>query len=110
MGHTTRAAPSPGSMEINAPQQHGARHDSSSTAPALPRDRTAPGDHGRSTAGTQGCGVSTPLAAAVAATTWGFIGERHIPKGSTHAGPRVGDQREALVPEAQRAVGGHHQG
>ena len=29
----------------------------------------------------QGWGVSTPMAAAVAAATWGFASEVHIPKG-----------------------------
>jgi hypothetical protein len=42
-----------------------------------------PGAHGAATTGTHGIGVSTPSAAAVAATTIGFAGELHIPKGMT---------------------------
>jgi hypothetical protein len=41
----------------------------------------APGTHGAEVAGTQGMGVSTPSAAAVAAATVGFAGELHIAKG-----------------------------
>ncbi len=41
----------------------------------------APGAHGAEVAGTQGIGVSTPSAAAVAAATVGFAREEHIPKG-----------------------------
>jgi len=29
-----------------------------------------------------GCGVSVPAAAALAATTWGFNGDWHMPKGA----------------------------
>ncbi|MBP1703954.1 MAG: hypothetical protein H6Q38_3061 [Chloroflexi bacterium] len=39
-----------------------------------------PGDHGTVVTGTQGWGVSTPLAAEVAAATWGFERVLHIPK------------------------------
>jgi hypothetical protein len=35
---------------------------------------------GPAIAGTQGCGVSTPSAAAVAAATWGLASEEHIPQ------------------------------
>ncbi|KVB60050.1 hypothetical protein WI61_08120 [Burkholderia cepacia] len=38
----------------------------------------APGTQGAATAGTQGIGVSTPIAAAVAAATVGFAGELHM--------------------------------
>src|SRR4051812_23409716 len=40
-----------------------------------------PGAHGATVTGTQGMGVSTPSAAAVAAATVGFASDRHIPKG-----------------------------
>lgn len=40
----------------------------------------APGDQGATVAGTQGIGVNTPNAAAVAAATSGFEGDEHIPK------------------------------
>jgi hypothetical protein len=38
-------------------------------------DDAEPGDHGAPIAGTHGCGVNTPLAAAVAAATCGFDGD-----------------------------------
>lgn len=41
----------------------------------------APGTQGAEVAGTQGIGVSTPSAAAVAAATVGLDGELHIPNG-----------------------------
>lgn len=41
-----------------------------------------PGAQGAVIAGTQGIGVSTPKAAAVAEATVGFDGQVHIPKGS----------------------------
>jgi hypothetical protein len=41
----------------------------------------APGTHGAGVAGTQGIGVKTPSAAAVAAATVGLDKEVHIPKG-----------------------------
>jgi hypothetical protein len=40
-----------------------------------------PGIHGAAVTGTQGIGVSTPKAAAVAAATIGLAIELHIPKG-----------------------------
>jgi hypothetical protein len=40
-----------------------------------------PGAQGAAVAGTQGMGVSTPMAAAVAAATVGFAMELHIPNG-----------------------------
>lgn len=40
-----------------------------------------PGAHGAGTTGTQGIGVSTPSAAAVAAATVGLARELHMPKG-----------------------------
>ena len=39
-----------------------------------------PAAQGAATAGTQGMGVSTPMAAAVAAATVGLAGHEHIPK------------------------------
>jgi hypothetical protein len=41
----------------------------------------APGAHGAAVAGTQGMGVRTPSAAAVAVITTGFVGAEHMPKG-----------------------------
>jgi hypothetical protein len=40
-----------------------------------------PGIHGAAVAGTQGIGVSTPIAAEVDAATVGFANEVHIAKG-----------------------------
>jgi hypothetical protein len=40
-----------------------------------------PGAHGAAVTGTQGIGVSTPKAAAVAAATVGLAGELHMPNG-----------------------------
>jgi hypothetical protein len=40
-----------------------------------------PGIHGAVVTGIQGIGVSTPIAAAVAAATVGFEGDWHMPKG-----------------------------
>lgn len=40
----------------------------------------APGVHGDVVMGTQGMGVSTPMAAAVAEATCGLLGLEHIPK------------------------------
>jgi hypothetical protein len=40
-----------------------------------------PGTQGAVVTGTQGIGVKTPKAAAVAAATEGLAGELHIPKG-----------------------------
>jgi hypothetical protein len=40
----------------------------------------APGIHGAAVAGTQGIGVNTPSAAAVAVTTSGLVGAAHMPK------------------------------
>src|SRR3954452_17963334 len=38
-----------------------------------------PGDHGAAVIGTHGWGVSTPMAADVAAATCGLLGDMHIP-------------------------------
>src|SRR6516165_2742567 len=42
----------------------------------------APGTQGDTVIGMQGCGVSTPSAAAVAAATIGLAGLMHMPKGT----------------------------
>jgi hypothetical protein len=44
-----------------------------------------PGAHGAAITGVQGCGVSAPIAAAVAAATIGFAMLLHIPKGAIFA-------------------------
>jgi hypothetical protein len=40
-----------------------------------------PGAQGAGVTGMQGMGVSTPCAAVVAAATWGFANDEHMPKG-----------------------------
>jgi len=40
-----------------------------------------PGVQGAVVTGMQGCGVRTPIAAEVAAATWGLLGVVHMPKG-----------------------------
>jgi hypothetical protein len=49
----------------------------------LPANMTvgAPGIQGEGVTGTHGIGVSTPMAAAVAAATAGFAGDMHMPNG-----------------------------
>jgi hypothetical protein len=41
-----------------------------------------PGAHGATVTGMHGCGVSTPMAADVAAATWGLLGDMHMPNGA----------------------------
>ncbi len=41
----------------------------------------APGVHGAAITGMHGCGVKTPIAAAVAAATYGLEGVMHMPNG-----------------------------
>jgi hypothetical protein len=54
--------------------------DSSAGAPPTVTCKL-PGVQGAAVAGTQGMGVKTPRAAAVAAATVGLLGEEHTPKG-----------------------------
>jgi hypothetical protein len=42
----------------------------------------APGIQGAEVTGIHGMGVSTPIAAAVAAATWGLAMDMHMPKGA----------------------------
>ncbi len=68
-------------MEITPPQLHISLQESVS-AGLFPTSTTGqPGIHGAAVTGIQGCGVSTPSAAAVAAATCGFAGLLHIPNG-----------------------------
>jgi hypothetical protein len=56
--------------------------DESVSAGILPISTVGdPGTQGAAVTGTQGMGVSTPRAAAVAAATVGFEGELHMPNG-----------------------------
>jgi hypothetical protein len=55
-----------------------------STAGMLPISTLGqPGTQGAAVAGTHGMGVSTPMAAAVAAATMGLAIDMHMPKGMT---------------------------
>ena len=66
---------------ITPPQLH-ITLDVESSAGILPMSTVGePGVHGAAVAGTQGMGVSTPSAAAVAVITTGFVGAEHMPKG-----------------------------
>ncbi len=68
-------------MLITPPQLH-MHFDTLSSAGMLAiRTVGAPTTHGDDVAGTQGIGVRTPSAAAVAAATVGFAGELHMPNG-----------------------------
>src|SRR5437016_6046610 len=73
---------SPGlTIWITPPQLH-ISFDWSLSAGMLPiRTVGDPGTHGAVVTGTQGMGVKTPRAAAVAAATVGFDGELHMPNG-----------------------------
>jgi hypothetical protein len=66
---------------IVPPQVHISVEESFSAGAVLIITVDAPGAHGAGVKGTQGMGVSTPIAAAVAAATCGFDGLWHIPKG-----------------------------
>ena len=68
-----------------------------------------PGVHGART-GTQGCGVSVPEAALVAAATWGFAVDVHIPNGGTFDAATslttpAAPVAETSVPEAEKVAG-----
>ena len=65
----------------------------------------SPGTHGAGVAGTQGMGVKTPRAAAVAAITVGFEGELHIPKGAIFTMGALSIIVAAGVPVLTMAVG-----
>jgi hypothetical protein len=68
-------------IEINPPQLHRQVQLLCSAGLSFIRTLAAPGVHGVTVTGMQGCGVSTPLAAAVAEATWGFVGVVHMPNG-----------------------------
>jgi hypothetical protein len=60
----------------------------------------APGVHGAGVAGTQGIGVSTPRAAAVAAVTTGLAMEEHVPNGETFSSGTLSIMVAAGAPPA----------
>lgn len=64
-----------------------------------------PGAHGAAVTGTQGIGVSTPSAAAVAAATCGLAGQLHIPNGMTLTIGALSMMDAAGVPDMTQAVG-----
>jgi hypothetical protein len=72
----------PGLLKLMTPPKLHGHFDTLSSAGMLAISTVgAPGAHGALVAGTQGMGVSTPSADAVAAATVGFCGELHIPNG-----------------------------
>lgn len=71
-----------GLMMLMTPPQLHMHLDTLSSAGLLPISTVgAPTTQGDAVAGTQGIGVNTPSAAAVAAATVGLAGEVHIPNG-----------------------------
>lgn len=73
---------SPGAVTVTAPpQQHISTLSLVSTGAPPTNMWGLPGAQGPAVAGTQGMGVKTPPAAAVAAATSGFAGLLHSPKG-----------------------------
>jgi hypothetical protein len=66
----------------------------------------APTTHGAGVTGTQGIGVSTPSAAAVAAATIGLANDMHIPKGGTFTSGFPSRMLAAGVPVSVRFTGG----
>jgi hypothetical protein len=59
-----------------------------------------PGAQGAVVTGIQGIGVSTPMAALVAAATVGFASEMHMPKGAMFAIGRLSRMLAAGIPPA----------
>ena len=83
MRHGTLTVPCPGEVIwITPPQLH--KHLEVLFNAGIPLTRTVgdPGAHGPAMTGMQGTGVSTPIAAAVAATTMGLASELHMPNGA----------------------------
>ena len=79
--HSTSTS-EPGSVTVICPVHMQLHLESSVSAfcPAISAP-DAPGDQGATTTGIHGMGVSTPMAAAVAAATCGFACVLHIPNG-----------------------------
>ncbi len=68
-------------MQPGAPKAH-ARTEVLFNAGMLPSNTVGdPGIQGAGVTGVQGTGVGTPIAAAVADTKAGLVGDMHIPKG-----------------------------
>jgi len=73
---------SPGVTNVMTPAHMHMRVEVLSSVGMLPRRTVgAPGTHGATVIGIQGIGVSTPIAAAVAAATIGFAGDMHMANG-----------------------------
>lgn len=84
--HIPVARTCPGeTTEIVPPREH--THLDVASTHGMPATRVVvdPGDHGEAMSGVHGCGVKTPLAAVVAATTAGFVKLAHIPNGGMFA-------------------------
>src|SRR5262245_5499793 len=80
--HGTSVVTWPG-IAIEITPAHAHRHFDVLARAGAPATSTVglPGAQGPVGTGTQGAGVNTPRAAAVAATTAGLVGALHIPKG-----------------------------
>jgi hypothetical protein len=73
---------SPGKTKVITPAHMHINVDVSSSVGMSPSITVgAPGTQAETVAGIHGIGVSTPIAAAVAAATIGFAGDMHIPNG-----------------------------
>lgn len=70
-------------MLMTPPQAHMSLQELSNAGMFVMSTVGPPGTQGAGSTGLQGMGVGTPIAAAVAAITIGFIGEVHMPKGGT---------------------------
>jgi hypothetical protein len=87
----------PAEPTVIAPAHAHEHWDESSSAGVEPIVTAAePGVHGLKT-GTQDCGVSVPIAAAVALATWGFASDEHMPNPGTLLGEMSLTTPEALV-------------
>lgn len=90
---------------ITPPQLH-INFESFCSAGMLPTSTVGdPGAHGAAVTGTQGIGVSTPIAAAVAAATCGLAGQLHMPNGMTLTIGALSMIVAAGAPDMTHAVG-----
>src|SRR3954470_17818047 len=82
LDHGTITVNSPGVTKLITPAHMHMSVDVLSSVGMLPSSTVAaPGTQGATVIGIHGIGVSTPIAAAVAAATIGFAGDMHMPKG-----------------------------
>jgi hypothetical protein len=89
-------------MLIIPHHEHMHRSPLQMTGPAVPRVVGFDDIQGTDTAGTQGAGVKTPEAAAVAAITAGLVGALHTPKGAILTIGKQSDDVAIGRPQANR--------